>query len=76
MRASSRPAGDAVAIVDGAVFTRCAAINASADCTATITFASGRVVTGYALIKGINPIQATKASSISTGSLWALYNVE
>jgi hypothetical protein len=71
---SGRPATDCVAIVSGVVFTQCAAINASAACTADITFASGRTVTGYALTAGINPVQATKVANISTGSLWALYN--
>ena len=71
---SARPAVDCVVIADGTAFPVCAAINASADATATVTFANGSVVSSYQLHKGINPIQATKLASISTGTHWALYN--
>lgn len=71
---TGKPAINAVLVVDGTAFAQCSAINASADATATVIFASGRSIASYQLHKGYNPIQATKLSSISTGTHWAVYS--
>ena len=69
---STRSAVRASAVTTAVEFPRCMALLCSADTVATVTM-DGTDVANFPLVKGYNPIQATKVV-FSAGTIHALYN--